>query len=70
MQENNDDYYKQIFYSNEYLHHEKDLIIKLNFTNQFCLCIFIFLILTSQSSALPIHQGKLNFFENIYSIPE
>jgi len=63
MQENNDEYYKQIFCSNEHLNYEKDQKIKINLTNRLNLFIFSFLILTSQSNALPSPQSKLNFPE-------
>jgi hypothetical protein len=59
MPENNDEYYKQILYSNEYIINSKnDITIKIILTSRFYLFIFIFLILTSQSNALPIPQGK------------
>jgi hypothetical protein len=61
MQENSDEYYKQIFYSNEYVNNTKDYIIKINLINQFYLFLFIFLILISHSNALPIHQSKFKF---------
>ncbi|CAF4676754.1 unnamed protein product, partial [Rotaria sp. Silwood2] len=60
MQENNDEYYKQIFYSNEYLNYDKDLLIKINLTKQFRLVIFCILILTSQTNALPIFRVNSN----------
>ncbi len=62
MQENSDEYYKQIFYSNEYVNNTKDYIIKINLTNRFYLFLFIFLILTSHSNALPIRQSKFKLF--------
>ncbi|CAF1062818.1 unnamed protein product [Adineta steineri] len=60
MQENNnnDDFYKQIFYSNNYLHYDKDVTIKLNVINQLHLFIFLFLILTTPSNALPIYKAN------------
>ncbi|CAF1440691.1 unnamed protein product [Rotaria sordida] len=70
MQENNDEYYKQIFYSNEYLNYNKDLIIKINLTNQFRLFIFCILILTSQTNALPIRRINSNQIINLYNIQQ
>jgi hypothetical protein len=60
MQENNDEYYKQISYSNEYLNYEKHQTIRINLANRLYLFLLIFLILTSQLNALPIPQSKFN----------
>jgi len=50
----NDEYYRQILHLNEHFNIEQD--IKIILTNRFRLILFIFLILTSQSNALPIYQ--------------
>jgi hypothetical protein len=63
MQENNDEDYKQIFYSNEYFNFNKDLIIQINRTNRFHLFLLIFFILTSQANALPIPQSKFSVYD-------
>ncbi|CAF3298662.1 unnamed protein product [Rotaria socialis] len=60
MQNNNDEYYKQIFHSNVYLNYDNHSIIKINLTNRFRLYIFCFLILTSASTALPIPPVNSN----------
>ncbi|CAF2116572.1 unnamed protein product [Rotaria magnacalcarata] len=52
----NDEYYRQILHSNEHFNYNKDITFKIIFTNRFRLILFIFLILTSQSNALPMYQ--------------
>ncbi|CAF1136162.1 unnamed protein product [Rotaria sp. Silwood1] len=70
MEENNDEYYKQILYSNEYFNYDKDLIIKINLTNQFYLFLFCILILTSQTNALPIHRVNSNQLGSVSNIQQ
>ena len=53
----NDEYCKQILSSAEYIHYDKDVTIKLIFADRVRLCLLVFLVLTSQSHALPISQG-------------
>jgi hypothetical protein len=54
----NDGYYRQILHLNEHLNIEHDNIkIKILLTNRFRLILFVFLILTSQSNALPVYQS-------------
>ncbi|CAF1191566.1 unnamed protein product [Rotaria magnacalcarata] len=60
MQNNNDEYYKQIFHSNVSLNYENHSIIKINLTYRFRLYIFCFLILTSTSTASPIPPVNSN----------
>lgn len=62
MDENLDDYYKQIFYSNEYFISDKNFKLKINFSNRLNLILFILLILISQTNTLPIPQSKFKFF--------
>ncbi len=52
----NDEYYRQILYSNEYFHLKQDIQIKINRINYFYLILLIILFLTSQTNALPIYQ--------------
>jgi hypothetical protein len=52
----NDEYYRQILHLNEYFICEQD--IKIILTNRFRLILFILLILSSQSNALPILQTQ------------
>ncbi len=60
----NDEYYRQIFYSNEYLHTKQKIRFKINLTNHLPLFLFMFLFLTSQSNALPIYQsGSLAYIQ-------
>lgn len=67
MQENIEEYYKQILYSNEYLIVEKSPIFKINFSSRLYLFLCIYLILISQSNALPMPQSKFRFTKkNIY----
>ncbi|CAF0777041.1 unnamed protein product [Rotaria sordida] len=53
----NDDYYRQILHSNEHINYEQDIKLKIILTNRLRLILFIFLILTSQSNAVPIFQS-------------
>ncbi|CAF2524319.1 unnamed protein product [Rotaria sp. Silwood2] len=53
----NDDYYRQILHLNEHINYEQDIKFKIILTNRLHLILFIFLILTSQSNALPIFQS-------------
>lgn len=52
----NDEYYQQILHINEHFKCEQD--IKIILTNRFRFILFVFLILTSQSYALPIYQNQ------------
>jgi hypothetical protein len=61
VQENLDEYYKQIFYSNDYLIDENNPAIRINLFHRSYLLIFIFLIFTSQSNALSIPQSTFYF---------
>jgi hypothetical protein len=56
MQENNDEDYKQIIYSNEYFNNKNDFLIEINLSNRSYLFLLIIFILTSQTNALPIPQ--------------
>jgi hypothetical protein len=62
VQENLDEYYKQIFYSNDYLIDENNPAIRINLFHRSYLLIFIFLIFTSQSNALSIPQSTFYFY--------
>ncbi len=51
----NDEYYRQIFSSNEYLLPKQKILFQINFINHLSLFLFIILFLTSQANALPIY---------------
>ena len=58
VQDNNDEHYKQISFSNSCLTYEKESTIKINLTDRFRLFILSFLILTPQTNAMSISQSK------------
>ncbi len=51
----NDEYYRQIFSSNEYLPFKQKILFQINFINHISLILFMFLFLTSQANSLPIY---------------
>lgn len=66
----NDEYCRQILHLNEHFNYDYEIKFKINVTNRFCLVLFVFLILTSQSNALPIYPtlkmpGKYNMMDCI-----
>ena len=56
----NDEFYKQIIHTNEHRNSHPDITII--FTYRCRLILFLLLILTSQSTALPIYQTQGKFF--------
>ncbi len=58
VQESLDEYYKQIIYSNDCFIDETNSTIRINSCHRTYLLILIFLILISQSNALPISRSK------------
>lgn len=65
----NDEHYRQILHENEHFNYENDIKITVILTNRFHLILLTFLILTSQTNALPIYQTiptPSNYFFNLY----
>jgi hypothetical protein len=69
MQENNDEDYKQIIYSNEYFNNKNDFLIEINLSNRSYLFLLIIFILTSQTNALPIPQDINSSYIQQPSVP-
>ena len=54
----NDEYYRQISSSNEYLPPKQKIRLPIHFINHIALILFILLLLTSQTNALPIYARQ------------